>query len=394
MGVFTLLVMLVIFFLYASHSIDLCRSHYWLILGSSLVALLGILQFYHIDPVGFSLHVPDQYNGMYISTIGQINTFSGYIALTLAFTLSFYCLRGNRWLLLPSFIGFLALFIGNSDSGFLSLFTVIFLLPLFLPNQTAFCRLFDQLLLFNLTGLIAGGLSPFGLIPYQGFSARFSGFHFALPCLTAMGLLRLWIPHMRYPQAARFRPKRLYAFFLVTAILLFFLLTLCVNIGLIQCSPLLINDQWGSFRGFIWLKIIKIFQNAPLLNKLFGYGPDTLKPLLLTLCREEMLAITGKIYDSAHNDFLHYLITTGLSGSLTWLFFWFSVVIHTSRHYTQELLPWYLALIAYLVQTLLIPTQPITAPLGFLFAGICIGNSRTSSDCTKKRICHRIFRVL
>lgn len=119
-----------------------------------------------------------------------------------------------------------------------------------------------------------------------------------------------------------------------------------------------------------------VYRDAPLINKLFGYGPDTLKPLLLETCREEMISVTTKIYDSAHNDFLHYLITTGCFGAISWLAFWISVLVQTIKAKKEKILPWLAVLIAYLVQTLFMPTQPITAPLGFMVAGICIGMTR------------------
>ena len=38
---------------------------------------------------------------------------------------------------------------------------------------------------------------------------------------------------------------------------------------------LVFSDSWGTDRGYIWRKSIEVYQDFPILHKLFGYGPDT-----------------------------------------------------------------------------------------------------------------------
>lgn len=380
-GFFLLLSMFISFLLFATHSVDLRPYHIFLYVGGSLTALIGILQFVRIDFLGLSSHVPDLLSGMYLSTIGQINTFSGYASMFSAFCLGAYCLTGKKLLLFPLLVGYTALFVGNSDNGFLCLLAVILFLPLILNDKKPIFRLLHGLLMLGLSCVLGYIIETYGLIPYQGIPAVLSRPVIFIPLLLATFLLYFIAKTVLTDKNRFIFFKRIYLRILVGLAVSLLVLVLLTNLEAVHIFPLLLDDNWGSFRGFIWRKVIEVYKDAPLINKLFGYGPDTLKPLLLSICKDEMLSVTGKIYDSAHNDFLQYLITTGIFGALSWLVFWLSVLIRSVKTAARdtEILPWLAALIAYLVQTMLIPTQPITAPLGFMIAGICVGLTHSSS---------------
>ncbi|MFR3752802.1 MAG: hypothetical protein ACLTW9_11920 [Enterocloster sp.] len=38
---------------------------------------------------------------------------------------------------------------------------------------------------------------------------------------------------------------------------------------------LVINDDWGTRRGYIWRIWNESYRKFPLIHKIFGYGPDT-----------------------------------------------------------------------------------------------------------------------
>ena len=71
------------------------------------------------------------------------------------------------------------------------------------------------------------------------------------------------------------------------------------------------NDTWGTNRGYIWKLVARIYDNFPLMNKLFGYGLIHLELSRISSYLEEMIAQCGQKFDSAHNEYLQYLITIG-----------------------------------------------------------------------------------
>lgn len=107
-----------------------------LFLGSvGLVILIGFCQFFYIDPLGFFKEVSDYQSNFYLSTMGNINFFASLICLSLplAMVLFLYCENATSKVVysLSIVLGFAGLQIANSDSGYLGIFTVLFIIAFF-----------------------------------------------------------------------------------------------------------------------------------------------------------------------------------------------------------------------------------------------------------------------
>lgn len=75
----------------------------------------------------------------------------------------------------------------------------------------------------------------------------------------------------------------------------------------------------------------------PLLHKLFGFGPDTFG-ILAWEFREEALRLYGIFYESAHNEYLQYLVTMGQFALLAYLAFLFSCCAAMVKNLSKQ--PW------------------------------------------------------
>ena len=102
-------------------------------------------------------------------------------------------------------------------------------------------------------------------------------------------------------------------------------------------SYLVFNDQWGTQRGFIWRKSLEFFGQFPLSHKLFGFGPDTFGILTTKTSFKEMLATTGQIFDTAHNEYLQYLLTIGPIALIAYLVFLINSCQHMIRTFRKSL---------------------------------------------------------
>lgn len=71
------------------------------------------------------------------------------------------------------------------------------------------------------------------------------------------------------------------------------------------------NDNWGTHRGYIWRNAIECFRKLPFYKKMVRYGPETFGILLL---RKTANNPFSEIFDSAHNEYLHLLLTIGVLG--------------------------------------------------------------------------------
>lgn len=54
-------------------------------------------------------------------------------------------------------------------------------------------------------------------------------------------------------------------------------------------------------------------------QRLFGYGNESVKAIMTDRYYDDMMNTVGVIYDNAHNEYLQYLITTGIFGAVSYV---------------------------------------------------------------------------
>jgi tetratricopeptide (TPR) repeat protein len=104
------------------------------------------------------------------------------------------------------------------------------------------------------------------------------------------------------------------------------------------------GTESGTIRKYVWLGALEVFKNYPIL----GSGPETFafsypmfKPVAHNLTSE-----WDFIYNKAHNEFLNYLATTGIIGTLSYLslIFFSYLIFFKSKRY--DLFAGYTAILA------------------------------------------------
>jgi hypothetical protein len=104
------------------------------------------------------------------------------------------------------------------------------------------------------------------------------------------------------------------------------------------------GTESGTIRKYVWLGALEVFKHYPIL----GSGPETFafsypmfKPVAHNLTSE-----WDFIYNKAHNEFLNYLATTGIIGTLSYLslIFFSYLIFFKSKRY--DLLAGYTAILA------------------------------------------------
>lgn len=76
------------------------------------------------------------------------------------------------------------------------------------------------------------------------------------------------------------------------------------------------NDIWGTHRGFMWIRSIWIFGDASFIEKLFGVGPDMFYSAFGPYF-DDLSKYGDSSTNAAHNEYLNYLITIGITGLLS-----------------------------------------------------------------------------
>ena len=134
----------------------------------------------------------------------------------------------------------------------------------------------------------------------------------------------------------------------------------------------------GNHRGYIWRIAIEIYGKFPFMHKLFGYGPDTFGIITVHGYYDDMISRYNEKFDSAHNEYLQYLITIGIVGLFSYLFLLVSSIIEMIKTSKREasVMSIVYAVSCYAAQAVVNIGVPIVFPVMFtlLVVGISAQN--------------------
>lgn len=307
--------------------------------ASSGTFILGYLNRFDVWPI------PMENSGLstYISTIGNINWFCGYmVAVFLAGIGLLWLDRGdNKWkrlsLMVYCFIGFAIAGVQGSDSGVVAIVLVLLVLYELTVKQRGDMKNFLLLtLLLGLSGIftcIVIALFPGKLTFSSSMGIRLV--NSPLPfTLTAMSLflLRASGPQSRIK-------KQVHSFYEISAKVLKYLVPgiLLLIIVLIVCNTLYpgsigplsefsvftFDNSWGSHRGASWKIGLKAFGEQDFLHKLIGIGPDCMADFLYqdgstALKQIAKEAFKNKRLTNAHSEAITILLQMGILGAISY----------------------------------------------------------------------------
>lgn len=123
---------------------------------------------------------------------------------------------------------------------------------------------------------------------------------------------------------------------------------------------------------------MEIFQDklTPL-QKIFGYGADTFALIMQYYFPPTQGGGSITIYDSAHNEYLHYLITIGITGVCTYIAFMLASVVAMAKKIKEqpEVMAIMIVVLAYMIQAVVNINLPIATPI--MWAMLAIGLTLT-----------------
>jgi hypothetical protein len=359
-----------------------------LVLAAALAGLLGLLNHFGADPSGFFENLREADRGRFLSTLGNADFYGSYLVMAFCVAFSWF-LRANS--LRSRILSALALaavsfgaLVSGSDASALGLFTAAFAFPLLLFSDPAAMRRYPLGWgLFLLCAFIFGKLSP--LLPsatyLSAFSVFFSRAAVSLP-LAAVSLL-LWFALRPVRPEKLPAQRRVYiicllaaAFLCVAALAL--LNTVWRGVPLGDLSRYLrFSGSWGTDRGKIWAFAVRFYKSLPFVQKLFGAGPGA-----LFHADKAQKLFSDAFLDTAHNEYLQYLVTNGALGLLCYLAaLAFAVRAGFRRSAASPAFRGFtVALIAYAAQALVNIAQPASTPLFFVLLGVLVSRIPETPD--------------
>ena len=305
-----------------------------------IVCVIGILHYFKIDPIGFKVDLIDKDYRNFTSTIGNINTYTSYIAIVTGMSSILFAIEKNIyrkiWYLICLVVSLFSLITGISDNAYLALLALYGLLPLYLfTNLKGFKQYVLMLAIllseFQLIDYVTQ-MFPKQVMPISGLFNIVSGYSKLLYVVLLLWGVTVALYIVDYILKKKDTDRREYnigrfvwlALIIIVAAFVVFVLY-DVNVkgnenkyGSLS-EYLYFDDDWGTHRGYIWRIGLESYQRFPLIHKIFGYGPDTFGIITKYNYYDEMVTLYGERFESAHNEYLQYFITIGVVGLLSYL---------------------------------------------------------------------------
>lgn len=381
------------------------RWHLYTFLSVAVLLLLfGITDFFKMDLLHFKVDISENDINDFTSTFGNINTYATYAGIILGCFSALFVVEEKGVKACLYYLGYmvtvLAVIMGNSDNAVFGITVVFAFLPLVAFQSRRGAERYLLLAAgFALGGQIVGWVSSRmagQVIDLHGFFGTFSRIG-ALKILAVLGFLgALAIHWVRMKDEKHERenlgkvPVMVWGAFLI----------LCLAAGIFMLydanaagnsarygalgNYLKFSDEWGTYRGMIWRISLDSYSKQPLSHKIWGYGLDTFGVMTMDY-RGETSRICGQVFDSAHNEYLQYLLTVGPIGLLAYLGFFASALIMLFKKNPEG--KWGLAaafgVSCYLAQAFVTINLPIVTPIMWMLLSVGVASCRTKRAAIK-----------
>ena len=384
-----LMMMLVVFvvFMIISYKVKSVSSIYPVLLVVSIYMFyIAVVQHFGTDFKGWRKEIKASQKTIFMSTIGNMNTFGSYLCIFLGISIAAFIFTNKMFYRITSGAGIFAaaftVMTAKSDNVYLG--TAVSLVILFYIAVKR-KRLMEWALAIL---LMAGGLFTMSVLDKvkSGSKGHLNGVASLVGNPKIMGIfLAVAVALFTVLLLLKLLKKELYEGFQNKKLMIG--VTIAGVVGVIAVVILGIssnnelftfNDRWGEFRGYIWKRSARVFGKANLRNKVFGHGNETVRDIMLTYYRKEMPEVTRKVYDSSHNVILQRLLTVGLFGCIAYLGLVFTSIRYMIKNAAgnPEIIACASAAAAYFAEAMVDPEQSVTTPLFYVVLAVGVGLAR------------------
>lgn len=325
------------------------KQNLWLpvLIANVVIFLLASLHSMGMDALGIhqSIYRPQWY--LYISTIGNINWYVGYLCLlTPVFASFFFTCTGRLSKILYGTVSILAcmnVIFCASDGIYVGIgVCLFFVLPFIFLEERRVSRSGFLIAVYGGGSIIMRICPLFAekVNSMSGIAKKMLEYKVSIP-LLAVGIVVMLLAKYGWSKLGGKQIKW------IVVILEF--ICVCAAILVISDAVSQFNDEWGSGRGLIWRTSWELFRSFPLKEKIFGVGPEMLRGYY-----QEVLTQFSCVVLTAHSEPLQLLLTTGMLGFLSWCGIGVSLAVNYVRDkgWTKPSAPFVFALMAYGGQSL------------------------------------------
>ena len=327
---------------------------------------LAVIQSAGINVFGLQNGLIKEQYYVYMTTIGNSNSYSGYLCLLLPLFWGAFlsCKERATELLYGLFaaVGFMGLIMAESDSSYAGIGICLLFMLLFVFGSDDHAE--QYLKRSSVLLVLYGGCLLFvRYFPmFEAKRAEFAGLSWKMLCspvpeiLISCGIL-LYLLAGRLIQSKKERC-------LLIALEALIIVTIC---GFAVNLVMNFNDGWGNGRGEIWRISWEYFCKLPLLYKITGIVPEMVFQAFIA-----HLAETGSNVVTAHSDIMQVLLTQGIVGLALYFAFWgyLTALFFRKKLWKSTSVVFFFPLAAYWGQSLFCTVYPITAAVFSFMTGL------------------------
>lgn len=140
-------------------------------------------------------------------------------------------------------------------------------------------------------------------------------------------------------------------------------------------TKLVVCDTFGSYRGYVWIRIINMLKHAPFFNKLFGFGFSSMSTKMYEYNLDMNINSGFGVWADGHNTIMDLLASSGIIGVILFigLFALLCVGIVKAIKKNEKMVLFLALLMAYLGASLINSNLIVTTPIIFMY--LAIGNN-------------------
>lgn len=379
---------------------------YAYLIAACLPEIWGITDFFLLDLLHFHTGAAAEYIYTFVSSVGNINTYTNMVALHFGAAVTLFVLSECKWEKLLTFVAVaissFAIVMGISDNGLLAAGAIFAFLPFVAwTSRQNVARFFVTFSIFATSVLVTAYLTTqhATIAVADGGSVlvtigKTKAFMLLTAALWLLTIVIAAIFHRRKTDEQEVKTaraaRRIWLALLIVAVVAVIAVLVDANSGRhpeiweAYKNVLIFSDTWGTGRGINWRFAWEFFtQKSSFLDKLIGNGPDTYYIITMDNFKHLMKDAGYGIFDSAHNEYLECLVTIGVLGTIAYIGMLATSLCQMLKNRKNVYaVACGFAILAYAVQAVVNIAIPITTPIFMILLYVGINSSRS-------RICEK-----
>lgn len=286
---------------------------FYIYIGSFAVLMIGVIDRLGYDFLVMHDEIPLQYE-IFISTIGNVNFWSGYLAMLVPVFAIAPLFMKSRLTRCGSYLFVLAAyfscFITLANTTYIGIGCgMVYVVYDAWKDKSRIKNLAVNMVLFMIAGMAASIFWKRQMTPRAIDTDTISLLLLEYKLYYIVGIFGMLL--LLYALLAKGEHKKAYR--TVTAVWLSFLIAALG--GLVIYMILHYSMELFNYRGSIWYFSWNGFLDGSIKDKFIGVGPGLLDHVTQAqIAKADFYVVWNYIYNTAHNDLLEYLVTTGIVG--------------------------------------------------------------------------------